>query len=230
MRTHEDYIKDIAIFAVEHADLNPTERDQLAAIKLVYGSGPSGTRGVTFYSRWKAGEAPAVPFVEVSAFGQESPIQIAGTTLHELAHVLAGWGAGHGKGWHDACERLGLLKMQAGGTEYSEANFAPWIWRYIASIEPPSEGQPVASLMGSPGSPLAVPYGFRVPKAIKGCQAGIGTRGGKSRGVGSGSRLRLFECACCGKKGQLPAPVKVRIAADVFDAVHKPCKSPFKRV
>lgn len=231
MRTHEDYIKDIATFVVDHADLNPTEHTSLAAIKLVYGSGPSGTRGVTFYSRWKAGEEPAVPFVEVSAFGQESPIQVAGTTIHELAHVLAGWTAGHGKGWHDACERLGLLKMLAGGTNYTQENFAPWVWSFIQSIEPPTEGQPVHSLgiAGVPGT-MALPFGFRMPKAIKGCQAGVGTRGGKSRGVGSGSRLRLFECACHGRGKQLANPVKVRIAADEFDAVHKPCGKAFKRV
>lgn len=232
MRTHEDYIKDIATFVVEHADLNPTERDQLAAIKLVYGSGPSGTRGVTFYSRWKGqGGDSAVPFVEVSAFGQESPIQVAGTTIHELGHVLAGWGAAHGKDWHSACERLGLLKMLAGGTDYKEENFAPWVWSFIQSIEPPTEGQPVSPILGTLGTgPNQVPYGFRIPRAIKGCQAGVGTRGGKSRGVGSGSRLRLFECACHGKGKQLANPVKVRIAADVFDAVHKPCGKAFKRV
>jgi hypothetical protein len=232
MRSHEDYIKDIASFVVEHADLNPSEYAALAAIKLVYGSGPNGTRGVTFFQRWKAGEEPAVPFVEVSAFGQSSAIQIAGTTVHELAHVLAGWEAGHGKGWNDACERLGLRNMKAAGTDYSEDTFAPWLWTYIQSIEPPTEGQPINSLMGTvPGSGNAfkMPYGFRMPKNIKGCQAGIGTRGGTSRGVGSGSRLRLFVCGCHGKGKQLAKPVKARIAADEFDAVHGPCGKRFKR-
>lgn len=223
MRTHEDYIKDVATFAVEHADLNPTERDQLASIKLVYGSGPNGTRGVTFYSRWKGhGQESAVPFVEVSAFGQESPLQVAGTTLHELGHVLAGWGSGHGKGWHDACERLGLLKMQAGGTDYKEENFAPWVWSFLQRTELPTEGQPVAPI-AMPGTGLQVPFGFRMPKAFKGCQAGVGTRGGKSRGVGSGSRLRLWECDC-------QKPVKVRLACDVFDAKHIPCGKRFHMV
>lgn len=231
MRTHEDYIRDVASFVVEHADLNPTEKAQLATIKLVYGSGPGGTRGVTFYGRWKAsGCETAVPFVEVTAFGQSDWIQLAGTTVHELGHVLAGWSAGHGKDWHSACQRLGLASIEAAGTDYNEAAFQPWLWDYIQTIEKPTEGQPVRSLMTAAGSPLA-PMGFlgRVPN-IKGCQAGIGTRGGKSRGVGSGSRLRLFQCECHGGKGQLPNPVKVRIAADVFDAVHKPCKAPFKRM
>lgn len=228
MRTHEDYIRDVASFVVMHADLNPTEQAELASIKLVYGSGPQGTRGVTFYNRWKVdGVEQARPFVELSAFGQSSIVQLTGTTIHELGHVLAGWAAAHGKGWHDACERLGLLKLQAGGTEYSwEENFAPWVRDYALSIEPPCDGAPVRNILQGFGPS---PVSGASPR-IKGCQAGIGTRGGKSRGVGSGSRLRLFECACHGRKGQLANPVKVRIAADSFDAVHKPCGKPFKRV
>lgn len=219
MRSHEDYIRDVAAFAVLHADLNPSERDHLASIKLVYGSGPTGTRGVTFYNRWKGSEsASAVPFVEVSAFGQESLVQLTGTTLHELGHVLAGFEAGHGKGWHDACARLGLVKLKAAGTDYAwEENFAPWIRDYALSIIAPDEGSPVRNLMQGIG-PL--PMGMRVATVIKGCQAGIGTRGGKSRGVGSGSRLRLFECDC----GQ-----KVRASCEDLDAVHNPCGSAFKR-
>lgn len=220
MRTHEDYIRDVAAFVVMHADLNPTEHAELASIKLVYGSGPTGTRGVTFFNRWKnAGEDNARPFVEVSAFGQESIVQLTGTTLHELGHVLGGWQAGHGKLWHEACERLGLLKMMAGGTDYNwDENFAPWVRDYAKSIELPCDGAPVRNLTHSFGpSPVS-----GSPARIKGCQAGIGTRGGKSRGIGSGSRLRLFECDCA-------KPVKVRLACDDFDAVHNPCGRTFHR-
>lgn len=220
MRTHEDYIRDVAAFVVMHADLNPSEHDMLSGIKLVYGSGPFGTRGVTFYGRWKVGEVER-PFVEISAFGQESIVQLTGTTIHELGHVLAGWGVGHGKEWHMACERLGLVKILAGGTDYKWGeNFAPWVENYARSIEVPDEGDPVRSVFNM------MPFGNRpggmFPIRLKGCQAGIGTRGGKSRGVGSGSRLRLFQCGC-------ERPVKVRIAADDFDAVHNPCGEPFKR-
>lgn len=227
MRTHEDYIRDVAAFVVMHADLNPSEADMLAGIKLVYGSGPTGTRGVTFYGRWKAGEIER-PFVEISAFGQESIVQLTGTTIHELGHVLAGWGAGHGKEWHAACERLGLINVSAAGHDYQWSNFAPWVETYARSIAPPDEGEPVQSILkrftfGGGGVPMGTPF------SLKGCQAGIGTRGGKSRGAGSGSRLRLFQCACHGKGKQLERPVKVRIAADEFDAIHKPCGKPFKR-
>lgn len=220
MRTHEDYIRDVAAYAVMHADLNPTEQEELAAIKLVYGSGPSGTRGVTFYGRWKSGETVR-PFVEIAAFGQESIVQLTGTTLHELGHVLAGWKAGHEKAWHDACERLGLIGIKAAGTDYTWDNFAPWIRSYAQAIEAPDDGSPVRNLLTPVGSGL--PYGAWIVPKLKGCQAGIGTRGGKSRGVGSGSRLRLFECEC-------HKPVKVRMAADTFDATHNPCGKPFHRV
>lgn len=222
MRTHEDYVKDVATFVVEHADLNPTEYQQLAAIKLVYGSGPNGTRGVTFFNKWKCnGDDNAVPFVEVSAFGQRDPIQLAGTTVHELAHVLAGWQAGHDKGWKDACERLGLQNMQAAGTDYQlEQTFQPWLRDYVAKLAPPDEGAPVASLPGFGGMQgLPLPFGMRTFK-LKGCQAGVGTRGGKSRGIGSGSRLRKYQCPC----GQI-----IRAATDSLQAKHtaKGCNKPF---
>lgn len=220
MRTHEDYIRDVAAFIVEHADLNPTERDSLSAIKLVYGSGPSGTRGVTFFNRWKTDTCDQpVPFVEVTAFGQSDWIQLAGTTAHELAHVLAGWEAGHGKGWHDATQRLGLAKVQAAGTEYTEEAFAPWLWDYVNSIEKPTDGVPTRNLMTGGAGPIhgKLAKMFTAGR-IKGCQAGIGTRGGKSRGVGSGSRLKLYMCEC----GQ-----KVRVAGTAFDATHNPCGTRF---
>lgn len=214
MRTHEDYIREIAAFAVMHADLNPSEQDLLAGIKLVYGSGPTGTRGVTFFGRWKSGETER-PFVEVSAFGQESIVQLTGTTLHELGHVLAGWGAGHGKEWHMACERLGLVKIQAAGTDYKWGeNFAPWIETYAKSIAPPDEGEPVMNLL-LPGWKPGAAKGMN----IKGCQAGIGTRGGKSRGPGSGSRLRLWQCSC---------GCKVRAATDALQATHDLCGTKFE--
>lgn len=215
MRTHEDYIRDVAAFVVMHADLTPTEHDMLAGIKLVYGAGETGLRGITFFGRWKTGEEIR-PFVEISAFGQSSIVQLTGTTIHELAHVLAGWGKGHGKEWHDACERLGLINVQAAGTSYTWANFSPWVATYAMAIEPPDEGEPVQSIAGRlAGLNAPTMPGFR----IRGCQAGVGTRGGKSRGAGSGSRLRLWQCSC---------GVKARVASDSFDATHDPCGTKFE--
>lgn len=209
MVTHEQYIHAIATIA--KAKLSEVERKALDGIKLVYGSGPSGTRGVTFFNRWASGKnSPAMPFVEVSAFGQDSPCQLAGTTIHELAHALAGFDAGHGPKWKEACAKLGLRRCQAAGTRYQWASFDPDLRHAVAALAKPSEGQPITSLdyLGPGATPIA----------FKPCGAGIGTRGGMSRGKGSGSRLRLWQCGC---------GCKVRVASDTFDATHNPCGTAF---
>lgn len=206
MNTHEAFIHGVARLA--RARLAKADQDKLDGIKLVYGSGPNGTRGVTYFGKWKAG-GEARPFVEVSAFGQENWVQVAGTTIHELGHVLAGWGAGHGKEWKEACERLGLRKLKAAGTRYCLANFDPGLRQAIAALPRPDEGEPVASLYA----------GNMGVGTLKPCGAGIGTRGGKSRGKGSGSRLRKYTCGC----GQI-----IRAATDELAATHDPCGTPFK--
>lgn len=218
-QTHETYIRKVAELAIRHGDLNPTERDSLKAIKLVYGAGPSGTRGVTYYNRWQPGPDQSVPFVEVCAFGQESLVQVCGTTIHELGHVLAGWNAGHSKDWVQACARLGLGGIQAAGTSYNWECFAPILRTKLQALPVPVDGNP-ASLASQ--APAGLFTGTGLGRVLKPCGAGVGTRGGKSRGVGSGSRLRLFQCSC-------QRPIKVRIASDTFDATHNPCGKPFER-
>ena len=76
----------------------PAVREAIAAcrdVAVVYGAGDGRYRGVCHYSAWANGVGP-VEVVEIAAAGEESLVQVAGTTLHELAHVLAGWGGGHG--------------------------------------------------------------------------------------------------------------------------------------
>lgn len=213
MQTHEAFIH--AVAAVAMAKLTDADKAKLDGIKLVYGSGPSGTRGVTFFNRWAGhGSDTARPFVEVSAFGQESPCQLAGTTIHELAHVLAGFDAGHGPGWRKACAMLGLRHCKAAGTSYKLASFDPDVRHAIAALPVPTEGQPVTGLdIFGAGS------GFK----FKPCGAGIGTRGGKSRGTGSGSRLRLWACDGC------EPPVKARVASDTFRAHCDCCEQAFTK-
>ncbi len=88
LQTHEKFIAAVASYAIKLGDLNPTERAQMQAVKMVYGSGPAGTRGVTYFQRWKPSDKEeSVPFVELCAFGQESIVQLCGTTIHELGHV-----------------------------------------------------------------------------------------------------------------------------------------------
>lgn len=208
--THESYVNAVAALAIDH--VTGTAKDLLSSIKLVYGAGESGVRGITYYNKWQRGDsAQPVPFVEICAFGQESWLQIAGTTIHELGHVLAGFGAGHGNAWKQACETLGLRRSKAAGTAYRLAMFEPSLRQALAALPRPTEGQPVARLTGPGGAPIA----------LRPCPAGIGTRGGKSRGTGSGSRLRLWQCDC---------GCKARVASDDFQATHTPCGTSFKQV
>lgn len=225
MSTHEAYIA--AVAAIVRGRAAQEDRAKLDAIKLVYGAGPAGTRGVTYFNRWRpaSGDGEGVPFVEICAFGQENRTQVAGTVIHELAHVCAGWGAGHGPEWKAACERLGLRRALAGGTRYTWAHFAPDIRAAILALPAPQEGEPARDLTGwgAPG-PLGGPgWAKRAMPKVKPCGAGYGTRGGTSRGTGSGSRNRLYHCAC-------EPPVKVRHGGKGLRAHCDYCRGPFTLV
>lgn len=218
MCTHEQFIQRVARIAGTRKALTELERVTVANIKLAYGAGASGLRGITYYDAWGKPDSKA-PFVEVCAFGQESIVQLAGTTIHELGHVLAGWGAGHGPQWIDACAKLGLTGIKAAGTEYAWECFARDIRGRIQKLGAPTDGAPVPQSLVPHGA-LGFAGGLTV--GPKPCGAGIGTRGGKSRGVGSGSRLRLWECEC------LP-PVKVRASREL-DVTCNCCTGLFVRV
>lgn len=207
--THEQYIHAVREIAVLR--LNAEDRAAALDAKLVYGAGSKQTRGVTYFGCWKNGHDHA--FAEICAFGEDSPIQVAGTTLHELGHVLAGAGKGHGKGWKEACNRLGLVHVLAAGTRYSLACFAPDIRMAIAALPQPTDGSPQP--FGGFG-----PNGMPLQLKLRPCSAGIGAKGGKSRGAGSGSRLRKFVCGC---------GVISRVAREEFRAKCDDCGSAFKR-
>lgn len=211
--THEQFIHAVRAIAVQR--LTEEERGAVLDAKLVYGAGSRHTRGVTYYGCWTTDghEHHGHAFAEICAFGEESSIQVAGTTLHELGHVLAGPGQGHGKGWLDACRRLGLVNVRAAGTEYTLDCFTPDIRDAIAALPQPTDGRPQPfSGTGPNGSPLK----FK----LRPCSAGIGAKGGKSRGAGSGSRLRKFTCGC---------GVIVRAARDELHATCNDCGTPFQR-
>ena len=207
--THEAYIGKVRDTVIP---LLPTEqlRATVSNAKLVYGVGKAGLRGITYFDAWRTGDGNnKACFVEVTAKGEESPCQLAGTTIHELGHVLAGYGQGHNVVWKQACHALGLRCIKAAGTRYLLANFAPSIRSSIYTLAKQLEGsKPLFNEL----------RGFTVAP----CPMGIGTRGGMSRGVGSGSRLRLWQCAC-------PKPVKVRVALDTFDATCNKCGNNFEQ-
>lgn len=208
--THEQFVHAVRTVVAPRV-LDRETREHLLAAKLVYGGGPAGVRGICYYGAWENGQSH--DFLEIAALGEESYVQLAGTTIHELAHSLAGHGCGHGPEWKKACAALGLQVAQAGGQAYSPAHFDPAVWAVIESLPHPSDGRPqFARRGGAPAKPRP-------------CPLGIGTRGGRSRGAGSGSRLRLWVCGCPeGTPGR-----KVRVACDTWDATCNRCGTTYAK-
>jgi hypothetical protein len=201
--THETYISMVRQIVVKRLD-NQQDVSKLLAVKLMYGVGDGRARGITRFNTWNCplpvngDKVDPIDTIEICATGEENWTQLAGTTIHELGHVLAGNGAGHSKLWHKACGLLGLRAIKMAGTDYKLAMFAPDIREQIAGLTNPLDGKP--AFFGG-GSRLGV------------CTAG------KSRGKGSGSRLRLYMCGC---------GTKVRCASDTLDATCNVCGSSFE--
>lgn len=198
--SHEQFIQAVREAAAASPALTPEEAAKIRAVKLVYGIGEPGLRGVTYYGKWHNGckDCPVIDLAEVTAHGEETPVQLAGTTVHELGHVLAGMGTGHSKAWKEACARLGLRHVMAAGTRYLLVNFQPRIREVIAAMGAPQDGKPLFR------------DGTLATGALGVCTMGIGTRGGKSRGVGSGSRMLKVVCpqgGCAG--GTMPYVARV---------------------
>jgi hypothetical protein len=211
--THEDFVQAVRAAVVPRV-VSASERERLMAAKLVYGRGQAGVRGLCHFGVWQNGATH--DFLEIGALGEESVVQVAGTTVHELAHSLAGNAAGHGPEWKKACAVLGLAVAQAAGQEYAPEHFDASAWAAIEALPHPSDGKPAfAQANGAPAQP-------RRPRP---CPLGIGTRGGRSRGAGSGSRLRLWVCGCPeGTVGR-----KVRVASDEWDATCNRCGSTYTK-
>jgi len=194
--THETYIQMVRDLAVDRALelelIDETEAARLWETKLVYGLGlMGGYRGVTMYKVWANGHEGGSDVVEIAAAGEESWLQLAGTTVHELAHVLAGHSAGHKAEWKDDCTRLGLRRAKAAGMFYTLAALDPKLREQVYYLAKTlADGSPDFSAM-------FLTTGIR-PKVARPCSAGIGSRGGTSRGPGSGSRLVKVTCPDCG--------------------------------
>jgi hypothetical protein len=203
--THEAHLS--AVREVFAARLNEPERCLVHAVKLVYGSGQPQVYGTCFYDAWQADGPRDV--IEIAASGEDSLLQLWITLAHEIAHVLAGYAAGHGRRWREAANRIGLLHARASGPIHRPADLHPDVLAVLRQLPMPTDGRPAFTEHAGPVTPRP-------------CPAGIGVAGGTSRGPGSGSRLRLYECNC-------QPPVKVRVARDSFHARCLVCDAEFKR-
>lgn len=212
-QTHERFIHDVVGFA--RSRLNETEQQAIDDAKIVYGAGQSGLRGVTYFDRWQNGGGPDKPhsFVEICAFGESDHIQIAGTTLHELAHVIAGYGAGHGPDWKAACKRVGLRHAKAAGQYHCLANLSPDVRMQVAGLTNPADGKPLVSN-----------HNGYSPIKPRPCGAVHGVRGGKSRGKGSGSRMLKVSCGDCGYVARVTGKW-LATGAPLCPCNHKPMQS-----
>lgn len=208
--THEAFISAVRD-AVAARIIDTDNKARLLGAKVVYGVGSMGAsvRGVCYYGAWSGTEA----FIEVAAIAQADYWQIAGTTIHECAHAVAGHGAGHGAAWKAVCKQFGLADAAAAGQHYEASSFDAEMLAFIESLPKPDEGKPTLGTAG------VQPRMGGTPGR---CPAGKGSRGGKVGGKGSGSRLRLFICQCA-------SPVRVRVAHDTFDATCNVCAQPFVR-
>jgi hypothetical protein len=216
MCTHEQYIHAVRELAIQYAQaftdaskVGEEDLIKLQAVKLTYGRGTLGLRGVTQFNAWK--HTHDTDLIEICALGEESWVQLAGTTIHELGHALAGIGAGHSKQWKDACNALGLRRIKAAGTEYKLANFHPWLRFRLALMNKPSDGNPTLTLGNL--------FKYTKGASVRVCTQGVGTKGGKSRGVGSGSRLRKYVCG----HGQI-----IRASTDTLDCMCNNCNTAFQ--
>lgn len=208
-------VRDVVIArATARGTITATQADQLAHVKLLYGVGDGTYRGITAFQAWENGVV-RVDVIEIAATGQESWIQLAGTVIHELGHVLAGAVAGHSGEWKEAAVALGFgIRPAAAGQVYSLSMIDPVVRFAVHTLaQQIGDGRPEFRTRMRLGTTATTP---------RPCSAGIGTKGGKSRGKGSGSRMRLWECAC-------PRPVKVRVASDSFAAHCDECGTAFTR-
>ena len=62
---------------------------------------------------------------EMTVTQSQNALQLAGTILHEMAHVLVGVQQDHNENWHDAGHHLGLTTIEAKGQDYKPDHFDP---------------------------------------------------------------------------------------------------------
>ena len=177
--THEDYLA--AITRAVCAQF-PATANALNQVHLVFGAGPRRRGLATLHRVWGGGEAvDPLPLVEIAAIGGLSAAETCHVLLHELAHVLAP-DAGHGKAWRHAARQVGLVRPRATPDAGELADWhaiSPVLRTVLQAIPAPTEPAPAEYLYDWSRRP---------------CDAGYGSRGGSSRGEGSGSRYLKVTC------------------------------------
>ena len=177
--THEDYLAAVATAVCEQY---PATAASLSEVELVFGTGPRRRGLVVRHRVWLGGEtAQPLPLVEIAAIGGLTPAATCHMVLHELAHVLAP-GFGHGREWRYAARQVGLMTPRAWPDMGELADWgaiSPGIRERLQAIAEPTERAPAE---------------FWEDWHRRPCGAGYGTRGGVSRGEGSGSRYLKVVC------------------------------------
>lgn len=236
IRTHEAYVQAIYKIVMRSKALLPADRELLKQVKLTYGDKTPGTYGVTHFGSWhphaccgggkkkKALNGAAHPLITIGVLPGETTLELCDTVIHELGHVLAGLRAGHQKAWADACIKLGMLNPKAAGVSEGWQNFAAPLRKALKALPPPTDGAPVRPQVKVDADGVTiVGVADPGPRPVRTCGAGYGSRGGKSRGSGAGSRQLLWECGC-------DKPVKIRHAGRDLQAKCLMCNEKFALV
>ncbi len=243
--THEQFIHSVWALVMKRKEITKQDFQRLARVKLTYGTGEAGLRGATYYDKWqhgvkacgkgcksRHGKDPG-SLVTLCATGQESVVQLIGTTLHEAAHACAGVeGRGHGKAWKEACERVGL-PAAVNGTAHDWDKFDPAFAKVLRKLPVPNDGKPrpLADVIqgfrnaGVDLPPLLASGPLPAEPRVRPCSQGFGTRGGTSRGAGAGSRMLKYVAE---HKEGCDQPKVLRCAGAKLTVTCDNCKAPFK--
>lgn len=190
--THESYLSAIVAAVTAYA---PQHADQLRAAKVVYGTGHGQphTLGTTHHGAWRNGKPEAVALVEVCAFAQDAPSQIAATAVHELAHAIVGPGHGHGAAWKRAARALGLVKplSTSDGCDTWDA-FAPPLRQMLEALPVPTDGRPLPPAPRSRGRARLRPALPAWPHQMRQVQACASAPPGPALHPRGGARRRLL--------------------------------------
>ena len=177
--THEEYLVAVTRAVCEQY---PATAAALSEVRLVFGTGPRRRRHGVRQRAWQGGEAAEpLPLVEIAAIGGLSPAETCHVVLHELAHVIVP-GFGHGREWRYAARQVGLVNPRAWPDACELADWgaiAPELCVKLQAIPEPTERAPAE---------------FWEDWHRRPCGAGYGSRGGGSRGEGSGSRYLKVVC------------------------------------